>query len=218
MRVTARADYAVRAAERWAVDAVDYEEGVPDAGIHLVVSEIMDADLPHEHFDGIFVSNFLEHLSSQDAVAAFLEKMHACTARGGRIAIMGPNFRYTAREYFDFADHSVILTERGVAEHLYAAGFAIERVHARFLPYSFTGRLPSSPALVRAYLRFPPAKVVQRHERPFRVAGGQRDGDARADEARAAGDQDAPAHLAAGRCAITRNWRPRIRHAGGKRR
>ena len=49
----------------------------------------------------------------------------------------------------------MILTERGVAEHLYAAGFAIERVHARFLPYSFTGRLPSSPALVRAYLRFP---------------------------------------------------------------
>jgi SAM-dependent methyltransferase len=145
------------AAERWAVDAVAYEEGVPAAGIHLVVAEIMDADLPHEYFDAVFVSNFLEHLPSQDAVAAFLEKMFLCTAPGGRIAIMGPNFRHTAREYFDFADHTVILTERGVAEHLYAAGFAIERVHARFLPYSFTGRLPSSPALVRAYLRFPPA-------------------------------------------------------------
>ena len=148
---------AVPAAERWAVDAVDYEEGVPDEGIHLVVSEIMDADLPREHFDGIFVSNFLEHLPSQDAVAAFLERMLACTAPGGRIAIVGPNFRHTMREYFDFADHTVILTENGVAEHLYAAGFRIVRVHARFLPYSFTGRLPSSPALVRAYLRFPPA-------------------------------------------------------------
>jgi len=148
---------AVPAAERWAVDAVEYEEGVPNEGIHLVVSEIMDADLPGEYFDGIFVSNFLEHLPSQDAVAAFLEKMLACTAPGGRIAIMGPNFRHTVREYFDFADHTVILTERGVEEHLYAAGFAILRVHARFLPYTFTGRLPSSPALVRAYLRFPPA-------------------------------------------------------------
>jgi hypothetical protein len=70
---------------------------------------------------------------------------------------MGPNFRHTVRACFDFADRTVILTERGVAEHLYAAGFKILRVHARFLPYSFTGRLPSSPALVRAYLRFPPA-------------------------------------------------------------
>ena len=46
---------------------------------------------------------------------------------------------------------------RAVAEHLYAAGFVIRTVHARFMPYTFTGRLPSSPALVRAYLRFPAA-------------------------------------------------------------
>jgi hypothetical protein len=68
---------------------------------------------------------------------------------------MGPNFRYCSREYFDFADHTVILTERGVEEHLYAAGFQIVAVHPRFLPYTFTGRLPSHPALVRAYLRLP---------------------------------------------------------------
>jgi hypothetical protein len=38
---------------------------------------------------------------------------------------------------------------------LYAAGFEILTVHARFLPYSFTGRLPSHPTLARAYLRIP---------------------------------------------------------------
>ena len=146
---------AVPAAERWAVDAVEYVEGGPSAGVRLIVSEIMAAELPDGYFDGVFVSNFLEHLADPEAVAAFLEKMCACTAPGGRIAVMGPNFRHTAREYFDFADHRVSLTERGVAEHLYAAGFTILRVHGRFLPYSFTGRLPSSPPLVRAYLRFP---------------------------------------------------------------
>jgi hypothetical protein len=133
---------AVPAAERWAVDAVEYDEG-------------MAAELPPDYFGGVFISNFLEHLISQEAVALFLERMLACMTPGGRIAVMGPNFRYTAREYFDFADHTVILTERGVAEHLYAAGFNILRVHPRFLPYSFTGRLPSSASLVRAYLRFP---------------------------------------------------------------
>jgi hypothetical protein len=146
---------AVPAAERWAVDAVEYQEGHRGTGIHLIVSDVMQAELPREYFGGVFVSNFLEHLPSQEAVGAFLEKMRDCTAPEGRIAIMGPNFRYCAREYFDFADHTVILTERGVAEHLYAAGFELVKVYPRFLPYSFTGRLPSAPLLVRAYLRLP---------------------------------------------------------------
>jgi len=148
---------AVPATERWAVDAVAYEEGVAREGTHVIVAPIMDAPLPREYFGGVFVSNFLEHLPDQEAVAAFLERMRDCTASRGRIAVMGPNFRHCAHEYFDFADHSVILTERGVAEHLYAAGFEPIEVHARFLPYTFTGRLPSHPALVRAYLRAPPA-------------------------------------------------------------
>ncbi len=146
---------AVPARERWAVDAVAYEEGVARDGTRLVVAEIMRAELPSEYFGGVFVSNFLEHLLSQEAVADFLEKMHECMAPGGRIAIMGPNFRHCSREYFDFADHTVILTEHAVEEHLYAAGFDIVAVHAKFLPYSFTGRLPTHPALARAYLRLP---------------------------------------------------------------
>lgn len=148
---------AIPSAERWAVDAVAYEEIVAKDGIRLIVSEIMKADLPREYFGGVFVSNFLEHLPSQEAVADFLERMHDCLLPGGRIAIMGPNFRFCSREYFDYADHTVILTERGVAEHLYAAGFKIVSVHPHFLPYTFSGRLPSHPALVRAYLRIPAA-------------------------------------------------------------
>lgn len=146
---------AVPAAERWAVDAVAYEEGVAREGTRLIVSEIMDAELPESYFQGVFVSNFLEHMPSQEAVAQFLEKMRECMSPNGRIAIMGPNFRYCAKEYFDFADHTVILTERAVEEHLYAAGFQIVSVTARFLPYTFRSRLPSHPALVRAYLRLP---------------------------------------------------------------
>lgn len=146
---------AVPASERWAVDVMDYEKGVAREGTHLIVSEIMKADLPEHYFGGVFVSNFLEHLTGQDSVASFLERMCACLAPGGRIAVMGPNFRYCARNYFDFADHTVVLTDRAVQEHLYAAGFEILTVHPRFLPYTFTGRLPSHRALVHAYLRLP---------------------------------------------------------------
>jgi SAM-dependent methyltransferase len=146
---------AVPARERWAVDRVAYAEGTYDAGVRLLVADALSAELPTEHFDAVWVSNFLEHLPSQEAVAAFLERMHATLRPGGRIAIMGPNFRHCAKEYFDMADHTVILTHRAVAEHLYAAGFEPERVEPRFLPYSFTGRLPPSPLLTRLYLRAP---------------------------------------------------------------
>ena len=145
---------AVPAAERWGVDLVRQGD-IEAAGVRMIIGDVMDADLPEGHFDGVFVSNFLEHLPSQDAVGAALGKLRGAMAPGGRIAVMGPNFRYCAREYFDCADHTVALTHVSMAEHLYAAGFEISAVVPRFLPYSFRGLLPPSPALTSAYLRTP---------------------------------------------------------------
>ena len=116
---------AVPAAERWGVDLVSQGD-LEAAGVKMIIADIMDAELPEGYFDGVFLSNFLEHLPDQNAVAAVLGKLHAAMAPGGRIAIMGPNFRYCPREYFDCADHTVILTHVSVAEHLYAAGFDID--------------------------------------------------------------------------------------------
>jgi SAM-dependent methyltransferase len=145
---------AVPAAERWGVDLVGH--GVPEsAGVKMIIADIMDAALPSGYFDGVFLSNFLEHLPDQNAVAAVLGKLYAAMKPGGRIAIIGPNFRYCAKEYFDCADHTVILSHVAVAEHLYAAGFDVTTVSARFLPYSFRGLLPPSPLLTRVYLRVP---------------------------------------------------------------
>ena len=145
---------AVPAAERWGVDLVS--QGIPEAaGVKTIIADIMDADLPGDYFDGVFLSNFLEHLPDQSTVAAALGKLRAAMEPGGRIAVMGPNFRYCAREYFDCADHTVALTHVAVAEHLYAAGFGITVVTPRFLPYSFRGLLPPSPLLTRTYLRTP---------------------------------------------------------------
>jgi hypothetical protein len=146
---------AVPAKERWAVDLVRYEEGTFEPEVRYVVSDIFEAELPLEHFGGVFVSNFLEHLPTQDRCAEFLERMHDLTQQGGRIAVMGPNFRYARDEYFDCADHTLVFTHVAIAEHLYAAGYQPERIVPRFLPYSFRGRLPPSPALTRRYLESP---------------------------------------------------------------
>ncbi len=133
----------------------DSEEWRPE--IKRIVGDIRTVDLPDAYFDGILVSNLLEHFASQEDVAAFLARMLRCLQPGGRIAALGPNFRYCMRDYSDCADHTIALTHVSVAEHLYAAGFEVERVIPRFLPYSFRGRTPRSPWLVRAYLRFPVA-------------------------------------------------------------
>jgi SAM-dependent methyltransferase len=146
----------VPAAERWGVDLVS--QGDPEsAGVTMIIADIMEADLPAAHFDGVFVSNFLEHLPDQNAVAALLARLRDAMRPGGRIAVMGPNFKYCARDYFDCADHTLVLSHVGLAEHLHAAGFEIQALHPKFLPYSFRSLLPPSPVLTRTYLHTPAA-------------------------------------------------------------
>jgi hypothetical protein len=101
------------------------------------------------------VSNFLEHLAVPGQVAEFLACSLAWLRPGGRIAILGPNFRYCSREYFDCADHVLPLTHISAAEHLCGAGYTLEEVVPRFLPYSSRSLLPKSAWLTRVYLRTP---------------------------------------------------------------
>ncbi|MGH3165891.1 MAG: class I SAM-dependent methyltransferase [Trebonia sp.] len=145
---------AVPAAERWAVDLHGHG-GYPGDAVTTVLGGILDADLPCGYFDGVLVSNMLEHLPAQETVGAVLAAIRDAMAPGGRVAVMGPNFRYCAREYFDCADHVLALTHVAAAEHLHAAGFSVGTVVPRFLPYSFRSRFPASPALTRSYLHHP---------------------------------------------------------------
>src|SRR5262249_39976649 len=99
--------------------------------------------------------NLLEHFRQPEDIAAFLERMRECLAPEGVLTIMGPNFKYCAREYFDCADHLLALTEVSVQEHLFATGYDVVDVVPRFLPFSFRGRLPPSPRLTALYLQNP---------------------------------------------------------------
>ena len=146
---------AVPARERWAVDKVEFPERVVAPGIQTIVGDILEVELPDAHFDGVFLSNFLEHLASQEMVAGVLDRLLQSTRPGGRIAVMGPNYRYCQKEYWDCADHTLALTHVAVEEHVYAAGFGVVKVVPRFLPYSFRGRLPASERMTALYLRTP---------------------------------------------------------------
>jgi SAM-dependent methyltransferase len=148
----------VPAREKWTIDIEkDFIEKYANPDVQLIVGNNLQVDLPQNYFDAVFISNFLEHLHSQEEVGKVLARIYSSMKAGGRIAVMGPNFKYTYKEYFDFADHTVVLSELGLAEHLYGAGFDIVKIIPRFLPLSFRsgGFLPVTPFTVKTYLNFP---------------------------------------------------------------
>ena len=146
----------VRAAERWATDIRDVGAGL-GADIHFVQVDglALSSAVPGNHFDVAFMSNYLEHLPSSAAVLAQMREVHRVLKPGGRVIVLQPNIRYIGGAYWDFLDHKVPLTERSLTEAAETAGFEVERLIPRLLPYTTKSRRPQHPALVRAYLRFP---------------------------------------------------------------
>jgi SAM-dependent methyltransferase len=150
----------VHARERWATDVRDLSATFADGDIRFLQADGLDLSsaVPRDHFDAVFMSNYLEHLPSGEAVLRQLAEARAVLRPGGRLIVLQPNIRLVGGAYWDFLDHRVALTERSLREAAENAGLEVERLIVRFLPYSTKGRLPQHPALIRAYLQFPPAR------------------------------------------------------------
>ena len=140
--------------ERWAAD-LGHDGEFLDKNITFVPGSFFEIDLPDSYFDLVFVSNVLEHLKDQIHVNQFLVHARKKLRPGGFIVVIGPNFRFCSKEYFDCADHNVILTHLSVEEHLHTAGFSLVQTKSRFLPYSFRSKLPARGWTTKAYLKFP---------------------------------------------------------------
>ena len=113
--------------------------------------------MPAASFGTIFMSNYLEHLESGDAVIEQLRVAAQLLRQGGRLIVLQPNIRLVGPRYWDFIDHRVALTERSLLEAAELAHLRTVELVPRFLPYSTKGHLPTAPALVRTYLRIRPA-------------------------------------------------------------
>jgi SAM-dependent methyltransferase len=148
----------IKAGERWATDIRDVQTALPK-DIHFVHASGLDlaSVMPNNYFDLAFFSNYLEHLSSNEAVLQQLRVAHSLLKPGGRVLILQPNIRLIGGSYWDFIDHQTALTEKSLDEAATMAGFRTKEVIARFLPYTTKSRFPQHPLLVRAYLAFPPA-------------------------------------------------------------
>jgi SAM-dependent methyltransferase len=148
----------VNARERWATDIRDLS-GAFDASVTFVQADglQLSSAVPRDHFDVAFMSNYLEHLVSAEAVLAQLAEVRHVLRPGGRLIVLQPNIRFVGGTYWDFLDHRVPITDRSLREAAELAGLQVEQMIPRLLPYSTKSRLPQHRLLVRAYLRFPPA-------------------------------------------------------------
>jgi SAM-dependent methyltransferase len=148
----------IRATERWATDIRDVGKALPPEVrfVHASGLELADV-MPNSHFDLAFMSNYLEHLPSTEAVVQQLRVAWSLLRPGGHVLILQPNIRLIGGSYWDFIDHQTALTEKSLAEAGELAGFTPKRVLTRFIPYTTKSRFPQNRLLVRAYLAFPPA-------------------------------------------------------------
>ena len=113
-------------------------------------------DIESASVDTVFASNVYEHFPSREDVALSLQEVFRVLRPGGRLIVLQPNFAHCAKQYFDFFDHRLAFTHKGMAEGLKISGFQLERVIAQFLPYTSKTALPTAPWMVSMYLSLPP--------------------------------------------------------------
>ena len=111
--------------------------------------------LPDASLDLVFTSNFFEHLPDKLALKLTLLEAHRCLKPGGLLIALGPNIKFVQGAYWDFWDHFLCLTEASLAEALVNNGYRMQRVIARFLPYTTIDQPAWPMSFVRLYLRLP---------------------------------------------------------------
>jgi len=114
--------------------------------------------IPRKYYgiaDVIFMSNFLEHLSSKDKVVEVLEISYKLLKPYGKIIIMQPNIDLAKERYWDHIDHHIALNGKSVVEALEITGFKLEEFVKRFLPLTTKSILPKMDIFVKAYFMLP---------------------------------------------------------------
>jgi len=134
----------------------------PDAPKHLASNvKFLHQDcsapwpLAENSLDVVFTSNFFEHLPNTECLNRTLAQALRCLKPGGRLIAIGPNIKYLHGEYWDFYDHHVYLTETSLGEALEIAGYEIEVIKPRFLPFTMVASLEYPMFFVRLYLAIP---------------------------------------------------------------
>ena len=148
----------VKAAKKFALDLNPETPRRVGEGICVLSQDVCeDWRIPAASLDVVFTSNFFEHLPDKASLEKCARHAFRALKPGGTLIALGPNIRFCGDVYWDFFDHLIPLSDRSTAELLRLAGFHVQHVIPRFLPYTMSQRRLPSPAFVRIYLALPMA-------------------------------------------------------------
>lgn len=145
----------IAARHKYALDLNPESEARLHHGVRFLLSGADRISLDDGSVDVVFASNFLEHLPDKQTCHRVFAEAHRVLRPQGRFIVMGPNIRFAYREYWDWFDHFLPLSDRSACEGLRQSGFRIVKSTPRFLPVTMESRLPVSHWLIRLYLAMP---------------------------------------------------------------
>ncbi len=150
----------VRASRRIAVDLNPdtVNSAAPGVEVFTLTLERMGDVIEPESVDFALASNVFEHFRGPDALLEVLHAIRQILKPGGCLMIMQPNVRWVGGAFWDFVDHTLPLTERGMVEACKMTGYEILECRSRFLPYTTKSRYPQWTPLIRLYLALRPAQ------------------------------------------------------------
>jgi predicted SAM-dependent methyltransferase len=147
----------IRCDKKYAVDLNEDTPSFANSDVEVTSSSSTDLSfLPSNSIDRVFMSNFLEHLRTKQEVIQTFEEIYRVLKVGGKVITLHPNIRYLYRDYWDYFDHHIPLTDKSIAEGLEVVGFRVKISIDRFLPFTTKSKIPRHPILVKLYLMFPP--------------------------------------------------------------
>lgn len=146
----------IKACRKYAMDLNPSVRGYLTSEVQFIEQDCSaEWQLEDNVLDIVFTSNFYEHLPNKAAVKQVLKQTFRCLKPGGRLIAIGPNIKYLPGLYWDFFDHHTMLTENSLGEALEIEGFCLERVIARFLPYTLVNSPEYPLVFVKLYLAMP---------------------------------------------------------------
>ena len=150
----------VKAGKKYAVDyspdlsnfAADDVEKVNTLASDLSAIETNSIDVVHS-------SNLFEHFTDEELVKT-INEVKRILKKGGKLILMGPNFRLQPGRYFDDHTHKKIFTDSSLESFLIENNFKIILKMPRFLPMEMKNSpsiLPQFllPLIIRAYIHSP---------------------------------------------------------------
>jgi len=145
----------IRAKEKHATDVNEGAGAYAREGVIFHVASCTHMpDVKSSYFDVAFCSNLFEHLTDEE-FGKTLQEIKRILRPQGTLIVLQPNFRFSAREYFDDYTHKKIFTDVSLKDYLESAGFEVIKSVPGFLPMSFKSKAPKSALLARLYLLSP---------------------------------------------------------------